>query len=132
VTNPPGFSAVTGWADCRAALEGQNVYVVCHQTDVGSWRYIEGRLEGKVDENLFEKGTVLGTGYIWDRQERSQGAFIPWQTDGNLLSADEWSGSPLCLGASSEPTPRVVAFQNFQRRCLIGKFLILARKYGSH
>ncbi|KAJ5941294.1 hypothetical protein N7516_001462 [Penicillium verrucosum] len=115
VTSPPGYPPVTGWADYTAALDGQDVYVVCYQTNVGRWRVITGTL----DSELFNRAAVLGTGYTWDRKTRSQNSFLLWHTGANLAPADGWSGAPLCLGRPSDAAARAVVFQNFQEDCLL-------------
>lgn len=115
MTSPPGYPPVIGWADYTAALDGQDVYVVCHQTNVGRWRVITGTL----DSELFNRAAVLGTGYTWDRKTRSQNSFLLWHTGANLAPADGWSGAPLCLGRPSDAAARAVVFQNFQEDCLL-------------
>lgn len=110
--NPPGYPPVTGWADYSTALEHQDVYVVRHQpvTEKGQ------EISVKADEKSFERVAVLGTGYIWNREERTQNAFILWHTGDSASPAE---GSPLCIGHPSEATSKAVVFQNFQRRCLM-------------
>lgn len=115
VASPPGYPVVTGWADYSATLDGQEVYVVCHQTNVGRWRVIRGT----IDSALFERASVLGTGYMWNREARTQNAFLLWHTGAELAPADGWSGAPLCLGRPSDAAAKAVVFQNFQRSCLL-------------
>ncbi|KAJ5296954.1 uncharacterized protein N7443_007847 [Penicillium atrosanguineum] len=111
IGSPPGYPTVTGWADYSAALDGQEVYVVCHQTNVARWRVIRGNL----DSTLFKRAAVLGTGYMWDRKRKSQSSFLLWHTGTQLTPADGWSGAPLCLGRPSDTAAKAVVFQNFQR-----------------
>ncbi|KAL4916316.1 hypothetical protein BDW62DRAFT_218808 [Aspergillus aurantiobrunneus] len=94
VSNPPGYPLVTGWADYSAALDGQDVYVVCHQTNVGRWRVIEGNM----DSTLFKRAVVLGTGYNWNRDKMAQSAFVLWHMDA---------------------TAKAIVFQSFQRMCVL-------------
>ena len=117
VKGPPEYPPITGWADYSAALEQQNTYVACHQTS-DQWK---GEcIDGVVGETLFKKAAVLGTGYTWNKQERTQNAFILWHTGGSPSPTNDWPGSPLCLGHPSEATSKAVVFQNFQRMCLTG------------
>ncbi|KAI9370466.1 hypothetical protein BJX61DRAFT_535613 [Aspergillus egyptiacus] len=113
VDSPPGYPSITGWADYSAALDGKDVYVVCHRTNAGRWRAIKGNLEPA----LFQRAAVLGTGYTWDREENTQNAFLLWHTGAEPSPADGWSGAPLCLGRPSDAAAQAVVFQNFQRLC---------------
>ncbi|KAL3471811.1 hypothetical protein BJX99DRAFT_19516 [Aspergillus californicus] len=113
VYSPPGYPPVTGWAEYSAALDGQEVFTVCHHTLVGRWRDMRGTL----DSTLFKRATALGTGYIWNTKDSTQSAFILWHTGDELSPADGWSGAPLCLGRPSDEAAKVVVFQNFQRQC---------------
>ncbi|KAB8259788.1 hypothetical protein BDV32DRAFT_149988 [Aspergillus pseudonomiae] len=115
LVSPPGYPSITGWADYSAALDGQEVYVVCHQTNVGRWRMIKGNL----DSTLFTRAAVLGTGYTWNREDKSQNAFLLWHTGAEYAPADGWPGAPLCLGRPSDTAAKAVVFQNFQRPCLL-------------
>lgn len=117
VTSPPGYRRVAGWADYIAALEQQDVYSVCHQTNVGRWRCIDGVM----NDPLTRKATVLGTGFTWSRQEKTQNAYICWRANDSKSPAVSWSGSPLCLGRPSDATSKAVVFQNFEREFLIGE-----------
>jgi hypothetical protein len=124
VCSPPGYPSVQGWADYSAALDGQEVYVVCHHTDVKRWRVITGNL----DSTIFKRAAVLGTGYTWDRLAKTQNSFLLWHTGADTSPADGWSGAPLCLGRPSDQAAMAVVFQNFQQGChLAGRSDVLVK-----
>ncbi|KAN0077586.1 hypothetical protein V8E54_005890 [Elaphomyces granulatus] len=108
VISPPGY-LVSEWADYSAALGGEPVYAVCHQTDLGRWRCMEGTPDT----------TIIDTGYTWNKLEKSQNAYLLWRTDPLFSPADGWSGSVPCLGKPTNTSSKAVVFQNFQRHCLL-------------
>ncbi|KAJ5765130.1 hypothetical protein N7520_004689 [Penicillium odoratum] len=112
VCNPPGYPAVSEWADYSTALDGrQDVYTVSHHVQAGRWRAIEG----KVDQTLFNRSVILGTGYRWSQRENTQAAVILWHTEPALTPTQGWSGAPLCVGRPNDPIAKALAFQNFQQ-----------------
>ncbi|KAJ5888631.1 hypothetical protein N7495_008672 [Penicillium taxi] len=115
VSNPPGYPVVTEWADYSTALDGQDVYTVCHHANVGRWRVIEG----KSDSTLFSRAVILGTGYRWNQRDHTQAVFLLWHTEPALTPANGWSGAPLCVGRPSDPIAKAAVFQNFQIPCTL-------------
>ncbi|PWY90385.1 hypothetical protein BO94DRAFT_23768 [Aspergillus sclerotioniger CBS 115572] len=116
LASPPGYPQVTEWGEYVAALEQQSVYAVCHHSYIDKWCCTTGTADG----TLFKRATVVGSGYTWDKEYRTQNAFLLWHTGKEISPADGWSGSPLCLGRPQDATAKALVFQNLQRACRLG------------